>query len=95
MWFMDDQEMADATVERFRNGVSVRALVDPRRNTTTPMNAVILAQFQQAGIPMRQKGRRDHALEVHDLDRSDRALPGRLLQHGAHDNDSRILPKSE
>ena len=38
-----------------RSGVSVRALVDPRRNTTTPMNAVILAQFQQAGIPMRQK----------------------------------------
>ena len=55
MWFMEDQEMADAIVERFRNGVSVRALVDPRRNSTTPMNAVILAQFQQAGIPMRQK----------------------------------------
>ncbi len=40
MWFMEDQEMADAIVERFRNGVSVRALVDSRRNTTTPMNAV-------------------------------------------------------
>ena len=49
MWFMEDQEMADAIVERFRNGVSVRALVDSRRNSTTPKNAEVLAQFQQAG----------------------------------------------
>ena len=55
MWFMEDQEMADAVVARFRAGVAVRALVDPRRNTTTPMNATILAQFQAAGIPMRYK----------------------------------------
>ena len=55
MWFMEDQELADAIVARFRAGVEVRALVDPRRNTTTPMNATILAQFKSAGIPMRYK----------------------------------------
>jgi phosphatidylserine/phosphatidylglycerophosphate/cardiolipin synthase-like enzyme len=55
MWFMEDQEMADAIVARFRAGIPVRAIVDPRRNTTTPMNAVILSQFQNAGIPMRSK----------------------------------------
>jgi len=55
MWFMEDQELADAIVARFRAGVDVRALVDPRRNTTTPMNATILAQFKSAGIPMRYK----------------------------------------
>ena len=55
MWFMEDQELADAIVARFNSGVSVRVLVDPRRNTTTPKNAVILAQFQSAGIPMRYK----------------------------------------
>lgn len=55
MWFMEDQELADAIVARFRAGVEVRALVDPRRNPTTPMNATILAQFQDAGIPMRYK----------------------------------------
>src|SRR5689334_4946134 len=45
MWFMEDQGLADAIVARFRAGVDVRVIVDPRRNTTTPMNAVILAQF--------------------------------------------------
>ena len=55
MWFMEDQELADAIVARFRAGVDVRALVDPRRNAETPMNATILAQFQSAGIPMRYK----------------------------------------
>ena len=30
-------------------------LVDPRRNTTTPMNATILDMFEEAGMPMRYK----------------------------------------
>src|SRR5688500_7095335 len=56
MWFMEDQELADAIIDRFVNaGVSVRVLVDPRRNPTTPVNATTLAKFQNAGIPMRQK----------------------------------------
>ena len=55
MWFMEDQELADAIIARFNAGVPVRALVDPRRNKTTPMNATILGMFQNAGIPMRYK----------------------------------------
>ncbi|MGH9308148.1 MAG: phospholipase D-like domain-containing protein, partial [Vicinamibacterales bacterium] len=55
MWFMEDQELANAIIARFNAGVPVRALVDPRRNKTTPMNATILAMFQNAGIPMRYK----------------------------------------
>jgi hypothetical protein len=55
MWFMEDQELAQAIIARFQAGVPVRAIVDPRRNRTTPMNATILAMFQNAGIPMRYK----------------------------------------
>src|SRR5215204_5249724 len=55
MWFMEDQELADAIVERFKAGVSVRAIVDSRRNDETPVNATTLAKFADAGIPMRQK----------------------------------------
>ena len=35
--------------------VPVRAIIDPRRNGETPVNATTLAKFQNAGIPMRQK----------------------------------------
>src|SRR5215203_4911654 len=55
MWFMEDQELADAIVQRFQAGVSVRAIVDPRRNDETPVNATTLEKFADAGIPMRQK----------------------------------------
>jgi phosphatidylserine/phosphatidylglycerophosphate/cardiolipin synthase-like enzyme len=55
MWFMEDQELADAVVAKFREGVPVRAIVDPRRNSTTPINATTLSKFQNAGIPMRYK----------------------------------------
>src|SRR5690348_1489731 len=39
MWFMEDQEMADTIVARFQAGVSIRAIIDPRRNGETPVNA--------------------------------------------------------
>ena len=55
MWFMEDADMANALIARHRAGVPVRALVDPRRNSTTPMNATILKMLQDAGIPMRAK----------------------------------------
>ena len=55
MWFMEDQGMADAIIARFKAGVPVRAIVDPRRNSLTPMNGVILDMFQSAGVPMRSK----------------------------------------
>ncbi len=55
MWFMEDQDLATAIIARKNAGVSVRILVDPRRNAETPMNAVTLDRFAQAGIPMRYK----------------------------------------
>lgn len=55
MWFMEDLELADAIIARFRAGIPVRALVDPRRNATTPVNGTILTMFRDAGIPMRYK----------------------------------------
>ena len=55
MWFMEDLELANAIIGRFEAGIPVRVLVDPRRNTTTPMNATILAMFRDAGMPMRYK----------------------------------------
>ena len=53
MWFMEDQDLASAIIARKNAGVSVRILVDPRRNSETPMNAVTIDRFQQAGIPLR------------------------------------------
>jgi phosphatidylserine/phosphatidylglycerophosphate/cardiolipin synthase-like enzyme len=55
MWFMEDEELANAIIARKTAGVSVRILVDPRRNATTPMNTVIIDMFRRAGIPMRYK----------------------------------------
>ena len=55
MWFMEDQELANAIIARRNAGVSVRVLVDPRRNNETPMNAVTLDLFQRSGLPMRYK----------------------------------------
>src|SRR5215204_965779 len=55
MWFMEDQEMADAIIARFKAGVAVRVIIDPRRNSITPINATTIQKFQDAGIPMRTK----------------------------------------
>ena len=55
MWFMEDLEMANTIIARFKEGVDVRVLVDPRRNSATPMNATILDMFEDAGMPMRYK----------------------------------------
>jgi phosphatidylserine/phosphatidylglycerophosphate/cardiolipin synthase-like enzyme/regulation of enolase protein 1 (concanavalin A-like superfamily) len=55
MLFMEDDAIADAIIARHNSGVRVRALVEPRRNTTTPKNDEILARLAAAGIPMRAK----------------------------------------
>jgi hypothetical protein len=39
MWFMEDQELADAVVAKFREGVPDLEIDDPRSNSTTPNNA--------------------------------------------------------
>jgi phosphatidylserine/phosphatidylglycerophosphate/cardiolipin synthase-like enzyme len=54
-WFMEDARYESAIVSRFRAGVPVRILVDPRANATEPLNAQLLAEFKQAGIPMRYR----------------------------------------
>src|SRR5688500_9755391 len=55
MLFMEDDAMADAVIARHHAGVRVRILVEPRRNSTTPKNLIILDRLKAAGIPMRAK----------------------------------------
>lgn len=54
-WFMQDDSYATKIVNRFRAGVPVRVLVDPRANPSAPGNAAVLDQLRAAGIPMRFK----------------------------------------
>jgi hypothetical protein len=54
-WFMQDQRYSAEIVRRWQAGVPVRVLVDPRANPTYAGNEAILAQIQQAGIPMRKR----------------------------------------
>src|SRR5688572_3831320 len=55
MLFMEDQELANAIIARFKAGVPVRLLVEPRRTAVTPLNGVVLDMFRNAGIPMRNR----------------------------------------
>jgi len=54
-WFMEDPRYLSAIVARWRAGVPVRLLVDPRASATYPLNAGILQGFRDAGVPMRQR----------------------------------------
>jgi phosphatidylserine/phosphatidylglycerophosphate/cardiolipin synthase-like enzyme len=54
-WFMEDSRYASAIAARWRAGVPVRLLVDPRANASYPLNAGILQGFDDAGIPMRKR----------------------------------------
>jgi phosphatidylserine/phosphatidylglycerophosphate/cardiolipin synthase-like enzyme len=54
-WFMEDHRYMDAIIARWRAGVPVRLLVDPRANPTYPLNVTMLEGFQAAGIPMRMR----------------------------------------
>src|SRR4026208_2639510 len=54
-WFMQDSSYATKIVNRFKAGVPVRVLVDPRANPTYAGNAEVLEQLKAAGIPMRYK----------------------------------------
>lgn len=54
-WFMEDARYEAAIVKRFKAGVPVRLLVDPRADATYPINAQMLADFKAAGIPMRYR----------------------------------------
>jgi phosphatidylserine/phosphatidylglycerophosphate/cardiolipin synthase-like enzyme len=54
-WFMEDIRYQWAIVARWKAGVPVRLLVDPRANATYPLNAGILQGFEDAGVPMRMR----------------------------------------
>jgi hypothetical protein len=52
---MADTTIADAIIALHRARVRVRLIVEPRRNTQTPENGVVLDMFKAAGVPMRRK----------------------------------------
>ena len=52
-WFMEDARYTAALINRFKAGVPVRVLVDPRANGKNPLNEDRLAELQAAGVPMR------------------------------------------
>lgn len=54
-WFMEDSRYPTELVKRFKAGVPVRVLIDPRANSAYPLNAGMLQTIKDAGIPMRRK----------------------------------------
>jgi phosphatidylserine/phosphatidylglycerophosphate/cardiolipin synthase-like enzyme/regulation of enolase protein 1 (concanavalin A-like superfamily) len=54
-WFMEDSRYATHIINRWKAGVPVRLIIDPRANPSYPLNASMLSMFQQAGIPMVKK----------------------------------------
>jgi HKD family nuclease len=54
-WFMEDSRYATHLINRWKAGVPVRVLMDPRANPTYPLNATSLASLAAAGIPMVKK----------------------------------------
>ncbi|HEY2961895.1 MAG TPA: phospholipase D-like domain-containing protein [Pyrinomonadaceae bacterium] len=54
-WFMQDSSYATKLINRFKAGVPVRVIVDPRANPTYDGNEAVLNQLKAAGIPMRYK----------------------------------------
>ena len=54
-WFMQDSSYATKLINKFKAGVPVRVLVDPRANPTYAGNEEVLNQLRDAGIPMRYK----------------------------------------
>jgi hypothetical protein len=58
-WFMEDGRFANELVAKFKSGVPVRILVDQRANASKRLNATMLQQLADAGIPMRDKFAQD------------------------------------
>ena len=54
-WFMQDDSYATKLINKFKAGVPVRVLVDPRANPTYAGNETVLNMLRDAGIPMRYK----------------------------------------
>ncbi len=53
-WFMEDSRFSNELVARWRAGVPVRVLVDPKANASYPLNVDHLNALKNAGIPIRQ-----------------------------------------
>jgi phosphatidylserine/phosphatidylglycerophosphate/cardiolipin synthase-like enzyme/regulation of enolase protein 1 (concanavalin A-like superfamily) len=54
-WFMTDARYTTELIRKWQQGVPIRVIIDPRANSTYPLNADRLKEIQDAGIPMRQK----------------------------------------
>ena len=54
-WYMTDARYSNELVSRWRAGVQVRVIVDPRAEEAHPGTAGIIQQLRDAGIPMRRK----------------------------------------
>jgi hypothetical protein len=54
-WFMEDARYTNELIQRWRAGVPVRVLVDPRADSSYPLNAQRLAELQSGGLPMRKR----------------------------------------
>ena len=72
-WFMEDARYTTELILRWRAGVPVRVLIDPRANADYPLNAQRLAELQTAGIPDAQAADQPHPpLEDDALPRAER-----------------------
>ncbi len=54
-WFMEDTNLAQEVVNRFKAGIPVRVLMDDEANASYPLNNTSLQRLKAAGIPMRNK----------------------------------------
>jgi len=55
MWFMEDDRIAQAIVNRKNAGVAVRMLMDTRSDDGHSVNITILNELTGAGVPMRRR----------------------------------------
>lgn len=54
-WFMEDARYSAELIRRAQAGVPVRVIFDPAANAGHPVNAQIVEQLQNAGIPLRRR----------------------------------------
>jgi phosphatidylserine/phosphatidylglycerophosphate/cardiolipin synthase-like enzyme len=54
-WFFEDARFTSELIARWRAGVRVRVIADPRANPQHPVNETLLQQMAGAGIPIRRK----------------------------------------
>jgi phosphatidylserine/phosphatidylglycerophosphate/cardiolipin synthase-like enzyme len=55
LWFMEDARYSSAIVQRWKAGVKVRILMDPRVFPQDAPDVTVMNQLQVAGIPMRKR----------------------------------------